>query len=68
MPAHLTPNEIKNKYAYRRDVSRKWTCFDLRKFGTALNDEIMDVQKKNQVDFLTMLKGLILGKCTPSVV
>jgi hypothetical protein len=53
---------VKQKYAYRCDVSKKWTCFDLGRFGGMIDDECREVQSENQQDCLEMLRGLILGK------
>ncbi len=55
-------HEVARKYAYRRDVSKKWTCFDLGKYGGLIDAQCREVQKKNQKDCLDMLRSLILGK------
>jgi len=37
--------EVVKKYKSRRDISKKWTCFDLGRFGGLINAECRQVQK-----------------------
>jgi hypothetical protein len=55
-------HDVVRKYAYRRDVSKKWTCFDLGKHGGLIDAQTREVQKKQQKDYLDMLRSLILGE------
>jgi len=63
----LSVKELHEKYAYRRDVSKKWTCFDLGKFGGQIDPECRKFQKENQENCLKMLRNLLLGKCDTSL-
>lgn len=57
----LTSKDAAEKYAFRKHVSRKWICFDLRKVGVYGDKEISEFQAKNQLDVLHVFRGLLLG-------
>ena len=58
----LQNREILLKYAYRRDVSKKWTCFDLKKLGGCIDYQTRQAQQYNRKHCLEMFKTLIIGK------
>jgi hypothetical protein len=57
----LTTEDIFKKYAFRSDVSRKWTCFDLKGLGGVIPQASRDMQVTHRTYCLEMLKSLILG-------
>lgn len=60
--AGLTPKDAAEKYAFRKHVGMKWTCFDLNQHGGLITKEIRVIQARNQVDLLNVFRGLLLGK------
>jgi hypothetical protein len=57
----LTTEDIFKKYAFRSDVSRKWTCFDLKGLGGVIPQASRETQETHRMYCLEMLKSLILG-------
>ncbi|KAL2067253.1 hypothetical protein VTL71DRAFT_1677 [Oculimacula yallundae] len=56
----LTPKEASEKYAFRKYVRAKWTCFDLDQYGGRVSREVRDSQARNQLDLLNVFRGLLL--------
>ncbi|KAH6719263.1 hypothetical protein BKA61DRAFT_543704 [Leptodontidium sp. MPI-SDFR-AT-0119] len=58
--AGLSPKDAAEKYAFRKHVSTKWTCFDLNQHGGLITKNIREIQGRNQLDLLNVFRGLLL--------
>ncbi|CZT48204.1 uncharacterized protein RSE6_08870 [Rhynchosporium secalis] len=55
-----SPKDASLKYAFRKYIGAKWTCFDLDKYGGRVSKDVRDTQARNQLDLLNVFRGLLL--------
>ncbi|KAG4429859.1 hypothetical protein IFR05_014659 [Cadophora sp. M221] len=58
--AGLSPKDAMEKYAFRKYISKQWTCFDLNKHGGLITKVIREIQGRYQLDILNAFRGLLL--------